>query len=69
MQELKNMTIFVDGQTVGYQFNKRSMGSRTFKNRTVKVSEDGTATAYIPFLQREIRVRRIYESHYWESVS
>lgn len=64
MDELKKRVIHVEGTTVGYQFNKLSMGYRTFK-RTVVVDKQGHATVYIPLLGRSIRVRQVWEASNW----
>lgn len=57
--------IFVDGHVVGFQFNQKSMGMRTFR-RMVEVKEDGTGQARIPALGT-IRIRRIENSRFWQA--
>lgn len=68
MEKLKDCVIIVDGHKVGYQFNKKSMGSRTFRHHTVKLEGD-TASAYISTLRRDIKVRRCWKdnSRFWEA--
>lgn len=57
-------TVFVAGSVVGYQFNKKSMGSRTFH---LKVDTE-RGMVYVPFLQREVRVRRFHGLEWlWEA--
>ena len=69
--EFKNCVIYVDGRAVGYQFAKKSMGSRKFTGRTVEVTTETAlfGTAYIPFLKRTISVKRLIASNniHWES--
>lgn len=70
--ELKDRVIHVEGSVVGYQFAKKSMGSRTFKGRTVNLPADNGSigTVYIPLLKREVCVRRLvtgYDWH-WEAI-
>ena len=60
-------TIFVDGRVVGYQFNKKSMGTRTF-HRLVELQKDGTGLVKIGTLARVIRVKRLgNKSRFWEA--
>lgn len=64
----ENAVIFVDGHVVGYQFNQKSMGKRTFR-RQVEVPENGTiTTVYIGLLGRDIRIQRLYNSRFWEAL-
>ena len=65
---IKNCTIIVNGKTVGYQFNKKSLGNRTFKNKKVTTDENNNyGTVYISYLKRSIRVKAI-SSHLWEAI-
>ena len=37
---LRNRTIHVDGDSIGYQFNRESLGSRRLKRRVLVESEE-----------------------------
>lgn len=63
--KLTGRIVHVDGNVVGFQFAKRSMGSRIFKKRTVEIDDRGNATAYIPVMQRSVRVRRLHPEYSW----
>ncbi len=64
---MRKQTIFVDGHTIGFQFNRKSLGFRTFRNRTVTTEDEKTGTVHIPSIERTIRVRRISTSSCWEA--
>jgi hypothetical protein len=64
---IKKQTIMVDGGIVGFQFNQKSMGYRTFRGKTVQTEDEKTGSVYISALQRAIRVRRVQTTQIWEA--
>lgn len=58
-------TVFVDGNTIGFQFNKNSLGKRKVHNKVY----DKTSKPYIKYLGRKIFVRSVCGSNYiWVSI-
>jgi hypothetical protein len=64
---LRDRIIHVDGHIIGYQFNRKSLGSRRFTRR-VRVSSEESQTGEAQVLGRKVRVRRICpeSKFHWE---
>jgi hypothetical protein len=64
---LSNRIIHVDGHIIGYQFNRKSLGSRRF-TRCVKVSSEASQVGEALVLGRKVRVRRVCpeSKFHWE---
>jgi hypothetical protein len=63
---LRDRIIYVDGQVIGYQFNRHSLGSRRF-TRCVQVESEESQVGSATVLGRKVRVRRLSGSMFhWE---
>lgn len=54
-------TVFIDGHTIGYQFNGKSNGERTIHAR---IFQKNTDEPYCRYMKMKLLVRPIYNSKY-----